>query len=184
MLNLTTFPPYMYLCSFLLFSPWPLILGFSPSFTRIFSQSPPTCRHQRPTTTWNSRGRFSKGDTDGCIFFLKESPPTTSLGPLWKKTKHVSAFHPFFCLFLKYILLLPGGSSYFHLACRNIFCLALTQNACGFPWMPTCWSQRLSQLSLVSVKISLFSLASSSFGGICWTMVDKKSFFDVLLPAY
>lgn len=65
----------------LLSNTWSSSSGFWPSSMRIFSQSPPTCRHQRPTTTWSSRGLFFKGDTEAFFFFpfSKHHPPTQHL---------------------------------------------------------------------------------------------------------
>lgn len=48
-----------------------LLSGLWPSSMKIFSPSQRMCRHQRPTTAWNSRGQFIKGDVAiGSLFFL------------------------------------------------------------------------------------------------------------------
>lgn len=45
--------------------------GLWLSSTKIFSPSQRMCRHQRPTTAWNSRGQFIKGDVAiGSLLFL------------------------------------------------------------------------------------------------------------------
>lgn len=53
--------------SFPLPSPPPSLLGSWPSSMKIFSLSRHMCRHQRPTTAWNSRGRFIEGDAGRCV---------------------------------------------------------------------------------------------------------------------
>lgn len=48
-----------------------LLSGLWLSSMKIFSRSQHMCRHQRPTTAWNSRGQFIKGDVAiGSLFFL------------------------------------------------------------------------------------------------------------------
>lgn len=47
-----------------------LLSGLWPSSMKIFSPSQRMCQHQRPTTAWNSRGQFIKGDVAiGSLFF-------------------------------------------------------------------------------------------------------------------
>lgn len=47
--------------------PPPSLLGSWPSSMKIFSLSQHMCQHQRPTTAWNSRGRFIEGDVGRCV---------------------------------------------------------------------------------------------------------------------
>lgn len=47
-----------------------LLSGLWLSSMKIFSPSQRMCQHQRPTTAWNSRGQFIKGDVAiGSLFF-------------------------------------------------------------------------------------------------------------------
>lgn len=49
--------------------PPPSLLGFWLSSTRTFFQSLRMCRHQRPITASNNRGRLTEGDDGHCVSF-------------------------------------------------------------------------------------------------------------------